>query len=117
MGVFLLKNLKVRGFVGSDPHMKNNDRELNLNIELIYNSAIEQESDNIEDALCIKEILQEIVGRAENSHFNLIEAFTRMVLNTVLEFNRIEKASVSVMNFKNSQLPCEICFTLSDIKK
>ncbi len=117
MGLLLLKGLHVRGFVGSDPHMKNNDKELILNIELNYNSTLEQESDNIEDSLRLQEIIQEIIGRAENSHFNLIEAFARMVLNTVLEFKRIEQASVCVLNYKNTQIPCDICFTLSDIKK
>ncbi len=116
MGLLRLKNLRVKSFVGSDPLIKNNNQELTLDIEITYYSVQEEESDNMEDAFDIKELIQEITGRAESSHFNIIEAFTRMVLKTIFEFSRVEKATVTIVDFKRSQIPCDICFTLSDIK-
>ncbi len=117
MGLLQLNNLQVRSYVGTDSNMKNNDQKLTINIEIIYFSTIEEESDNYEDSFDITELIKEITGRAENSHFNIIEAFARMVLKTIFEFNRVEKASVEVMNYKKPQVPCDICFSLSDSKK
>ncbi len=116
MGLLQLNNLRVKSFVGTDPLLKNNNQELTLNIEITYFSVLEEESDNYEDAFDIKGLIQEITGRAESSHFNLIEAFTRMVMKTIFEITRVEKATVTVVDFKRPHIPCDICFTITDTK-
>ncbi|TLX70851.1 FolB domain-containing protein [Labilibacter sediminis] len=112
MGVLNIKKLLVRSHLGFDPHASSHTQDLMINISISYNSFLEEESDNPADAFDIVQLTNEIIGRAENSHFNLIEAFTRMVLNTVLEFDKVESAKVEVKKLQAIQFSGELSFVL-----
>ncbi len=117
MGVLKINNLLVKCNVGYDPHQTNFQQDFIINIQVEYNSFIEEESDAPEDAFDVQQLINEIVGRAESGHFNLVEAFTRMVLNTVMEFQRIESAEVEVKRVQTIHYAAEMSFSLSASKK
>ena len=112
MGLLTIKKLLVRSHLGFDPHVSSHTQDLIINISVNYNSFLEEESDNPADAFDIVQLTNEIIGRAENSHFNLLEAFTRMVLNTVLEFKRVESAKVEVKKLQSIEFSGELSFVL-----
>lgn len=112
MGVLTIQKLLVRSHLGFDPHLSNYTQDLIINVRINYNSFLEEESDNPDDAFDISQLTKEIIGRAESSHFNLLQAFTRMVLNTVLEFNRVERARVEVIKTRSIQFSGELSFVL-----
>jgi len=116
MGQLSVKSIRVRAYVGTDSVVENNSVDLQMNISVHYNSIIEEESDNPDDAFPIHELIQEIQGRAENSHFNLIEAFARMVLDTIFEFDRIDAAKVEVTGFSVPHTHGNLSFSLSGSK-
>ncbi len=117
MGILKVNNLLVRSNVGFDPHLSHYQQDLLINLEVEYNSFVEEESDDPGDAFDIQQLIKEINGRAETGHFNLLEAFTRMVLNTTLEFARVEKAIVEVKKVQSIQFSGELSFTLSGSKR
>ena len=113
MGTLKLTNLLVRSNLGSEPHLQDYQQDLLVNITIKYSSTLGEESDDPEDALDVIRLTKEVTGRAESGHFNLLEAFTRMVLNTVLEFPRVERASVKVKKVKSIEFSGELSFILS----
>jgi D-erythro-7,8-dihydroneopterin triphosphate epimerase len=113
MGVLAINNMLVRSQVGFDPQVEDQSKDLYVSIHIRYNSYQEEESDNPNDAFDINSLSSEIIGRAGNSHFNLIEAFTRMVLNTVLEFSRVEEAEVEVKQMQDLKFTGELSFSIS----
>ncbi len=113
MGTLKIKNLLVRSNVGFEPHIQDYQQDLLVSIRVAYNSFLEEESDNPSDAFQVKPLVKEIMGRAESGHFNILESFTRMVLNTILEFPRVESGEVEVQKVKSIQFSGELSFILS----
>ena len=50
MGQLSVKSIRVRAYVGTDSVVENNSVDLQMNISVHYNSIIEEESDNPDDA-------------------------------------------------------------------
>jgi D-erythro-7,8-dihydroneopterin triphosphate epimerase len=117
MGQLSVTNMFVRSHIGFDPKVEDHSQDLLVDITISYNSYIEEESDNPDDSFDIQQLISEIIGRAENSHFNLIEAFARMVLNTILEFKRVEEADVKVTRVKALDNSGELSFALSGLNR
>ncbi len=113
MGVFNINNMVVQSYVGFAPDVEINRQEFIINLSIAYNTVLEEQSDDPEDAFNIEGLTLEIIGRAENSHFNLLEAFARMVLNTILEFDRIESAEVEVKKVKQFKYSGQLSFKLN----
>ncbi|WP_075591236.1 dihydroneopterin aldolase [Labilibacter marinus] len=113
MGTLKVKNLIVRSNVGFDPHVSDYRQDLVVNLSINYNSFVEEESDNPADAFQVNKLIKEIMGRADNSHFNLLEAFTRMLLNTILEFPRVESVEIEAKTEQSVRFPGEMSFVLS----
>ncbi|MGQ1787555.1 MULTISPECIES: dihydroneopterin aldolase [unclassified Saccharicrinis] len=113
MGTLKIKNLLVRSNVGFEPHLQDYQQDLLVTITVRYNSVLEEGSDDPSDAIDLKRMVKEIMGRAESGHFNLIEAFARMVLNTVLEETKVDSAEIEVKKVKYMQFSGELSFSLS----
>lgn len=103
----------VRSNVGFEPHIRDYQQDLLVTISICYNSLLEEGSDDPKDAIDLNLMVKEIMGRAESGHFNLIEAFTRMILDTVLEEGRVDRAEVEVKKVKSIQFSGELSFSLS----
>ena len=113
MGTLKITNLLVSSNLGYETHLHNFRQDLLVNISLNYNRGLEEASDNPSDSLDVMRLTKEIIGMAETGHFNLLEAFTRMVLNTVLEYPRVNSATVEVIISKSIQFSGELSFVLS----
>ncbi len=113
MGTLKINNLLVKSNVGFELHIQDYQHDLEVNINIDYNSILEEGSDDPADAFNVKRLIKEVIGRAESGHFNLLEAFTRMLLNTILEYPRVDKAEVEVKRLNTNQFAGELSFVLS----
>ena len=86
----------LRSYVGFNPHEIGKRQDLMLNISIDYLSGKEEESDKPEDALDYRTITKELIGKVENSRFNLLEALARMVLDTIMTYERVQAAEVEI---------------------
>lgn len=91
-----IKNLLIRTVVGFNPHEIGKRQDVVLNITIHYDSKKEEFSDDPNDALDYREITKLIIEKVEASHFNLLEALARMVMNTVMSFDRVEKVELEI---------------------
>ncbi len=91
-----IKNLLIRTVVGFNPHEIGKRQDIVLNVTIHYNSAIEEKSDDPKDALDYRAITKLLIEKVEASRFNLIEALGRMVMDTIMSFDRVEKAELEI---------------------
>ncbi|TRX71122.1 FolB domain-containing protein [Carboxylicivirga sp. M1479] len=96
MGKLRIKNLLLRSYVGFNPHEIGKRQDLMLNISIEYQSGPEELSDKPEDAFDYRTITKEVIKKVENSHFNLLEALVRMVLDSLMQYDRVLSAEVEI---------------------
>ncbi len=96
MGKLKIKNLLLRSCVGFNPHELGKRQDLLINITIEYKSGNEELSDKPEEALDYRTITKEIIKKIESSCFNLLEALVRMVLDTVMAYERVIAAEVEI---------------------
>ena len=113
MGTLKVNKLLVGSHVGYDPHLSNYKQDIQVSFTVHYNSYVEEESDDPVDAFDTNKLVKEVMGRAESSHFNLLEAFCRMVLNTILEFPRVDRAEVEAKIVQSVPFKGERAFVIS----
>ncbi len=96
MGKIKIKNLLIRSYVGFNQHEVGKKQDVLLNVEIVYDSSLEEKSDQPEDALDYRTITKTIIDQVEKSRFNLIEALARMVLELLMENSRVQSAEVEI---------------------
>lgn len=116
MGTLKIKNLLLRACVGFNPHEIGKRQDLNLNIIIKYNSTKEEKSDKPEDALDYRSITKDVIKKVEQSQFNLIEALARMVLDTIMNYDRVEFAEVEIDKLHALRFSESVSVTLSASK-
>jgi len=113
MGKLKIKNLLLRSYVGFNPHEIGKRQDLMLNIGIEYASGNEELSDNPDDALDYRTITKEIIEKVENSEFKLLEALARMVLKTIMNYERVIAAEVEIDKLHALRFSESVSITLS----
>lgn len=116
MGILKIKNLLLRSYVGFNPHEIGKRQDVMLNITIHYQSGHEEHSDKPEDALDYRTITKELIEKVENSRFNLLEALARMVLDTIMNNERVQSAEVEIDKPHALRFSESVSVTLSAIK-
>ncbi|WP_430815696.1 FolB domain-containing protein [Carboxylicivirga sp. RSCT41] len=114
MGTLRIKNLLLRSYVGFNPHEIGKRQDLMLNITINYLSGNEEKSDKPEDALDYRTITKQIIDKVEHSKFNLLEAMARMVLDTIMNYERVKAAEVEIDKLHALRFSESVSITLSD---
>lgn len=113
MGKLKIKNLLLRSYVGFNPHEIGKRQDVMLNITIHYASGSEELSDLPDDALDYRTITKQIIEKVENSRFNLLEALVRMVLDTIMQYERVQSAEVEVDKLHALRFSESVSITLS----
>lgn len=113
MGILKIKNLLLRTCVGFNPHEIGKRQDININIIIKYNTKTEEQSDDPKDALDYRAITKEIISKVENTQFNLIEALGRLVLDSIMENERVEFAEVEIDKLHALRFSESVSMTLS----
>ncbi len=116
MGRLRIKNLLLRSYVGFNPHEIGKRQDLMLNISIDYKCGKEELSDNPEDALDYRTITKEIIQKVESSKFNLLEALARMVLDLIMQYDRVQAAEVEIDKLHALRFSESVSITLSAVK-
>ena len=116
MGTLRIKNLLLRSYVGFNPHEIGKRQDLMLNITIKYQSGEEEVSDKPEDAFDYRTITKEIIDKVEHSKFNLLEAMARMVLNTIMSYERVQSAEVEIDKLHALRFSESVSISLSESK-
>jgi len=92
----MIKNLRLRTFIGFKPEEleKKQDVVINASISYVANQAVE--SDKEGDALDYKVISKSIIELVENGRFKLLEKLCADVLGHITENTLVNNASVTV---------------------
>jgi D-erythro-7,8-dihydroneopterin triphosphate epimerase len=96
MAILRIKNLRLNTEIGFKPHEIQRNQSVVINIELHYNSSIEEESDDPNDILDYREITKSIIHLVENNRFNLLEHLCRRVINVVSAYDLVDYAIVEI---------------------
>ncbi|TAJ15357.1 FolB domain-containing protein [Marinilabiliaceae bacterium JC017] len=117
MACLKIKDLLLRAYIGFNPHEIGKRQDLLINITIDYDSSKEELSDQPIDALDYKTITKEIIGRVEGSRFNLLESLTRMILNSIMEHDRVRKAIIEVDKLHALRFSKSVSIILAEERK
>ncbi|WP_439185593.1 FolB domain-containing protein [Carboxylicivirga taeanensis] len=116
MGKLRIKNLLLRTYVGFNPHEIGKRQDVMININLTYQCGNEEFTDDPKDALDYRTITKAIIEKVENSRFNLLEALVRMILDTIMSYDRVQSAEVEVDKLHALRFSESVSITLSAFK-
>lgn len=89
-----IKNLTVSCIIGVNPHEREHEQEIRMQLFLWTDIAKASRSDHIEDALDYSTLYKEVVKRVEHSQFYLIERLAYEVAMICLQHPLTLKAKV-----------------------
>ena len=91
-----IKNLRLRTIIGFQDWEREKKQDVIVNIKAGFDPGHATQSDRVEDTLDYKVLTKRIIKAVEESNFNLLEKLTQMILDIVMENNRITWANVKV---------------------
>ena len=91
-----LNNLIYKGKHGLEAWEKVTAQRFEVNLEIRLNSEKSFETDDVNDSVNWVELRDTVKSIIENESFNLVEALTARIADTLLEFQQIQGVTVSV---------------------
>lgn len=95
-GRLKIKDLRLRTIIGFNDWERKKKQDVIINIKLAFELGKSTTSDRVEDTLDYKVITKQIIKSVEESDFNLLEKLTQMILDIVMENQRVIWAKVKV---------------------
>lgn len=96
VGLIKIKDLRLRTIIGFNDWERKKRQDVIINIKLGFELGDSIKSDRVEDTLDYKVITKQIIKSVEESDFNLLEKLTQMILDIVMENQRVLWAKVKV---------------------
>lgn len=96
VGLIKIKDLRLRTIIGFNDWERKKKQDVIINIKLGFELGNSITSDLVEDTLDYKVITKQIIKSVEESDFNLLEKLTQMILDIVMENQRVLWAKVKV---------------------
>ncbi len=95
--IIFIKDLLVRGIVGTKEEERREKQDIVINIELESDLSKPAETDSIEDAVNYRTVSKMVIEIVEKSTFFLVEALANKIANSILStFENVERVKVSV---------------------
>lgn len=95
-GRLKIKDLRLRTIIGFNDWERKKKQDVIINIKLAFELGKSTTSDRVEDTLDYKVITKQIIKSVEESDFNLLEKLTQMILDIIMENQRVTWAKVKV---------------------
>jgi FolB domain-containing protein len=96
MATIRITDLKLRVIIGVEDWERKAKQDVIINIKFDFDAGKACVNDNIQDTLDYKTLTKRIIKEAEGSSFFLLEKFAQRILDTVLDYPLVKKASVRV---------------------
>ncbi|MDP8266650.1 MAG: dihydroneopterin aldolase [Candidatus Aceula meridiana] len=91
-----IKNLQLSVIIGTTPKEREDRQTVYLDLSFKYDSQKAEENDNLSDAVDYEALAAEVVAKAQNTKFFLIEKLASFILNLVLIDKRIKRTKVII---------------------
>lgn len=91
-----IKDLLLRGILGTNADERVNKQDVLLNLQLMCDTSAAGESDDIEDTVNYRTLAKRVIKLVEGSKFHLVEKLAEEVARLCLEDPAIVEAVVSV---------------------
>ena len=96
MAIIRISNLKLRTIIGIHDWEREHKQDVIINVAITFDAQKASESDCLEDTLDYKAITKHIIQEVESSNYYLLERLAKNVLNIVLEYPKVQEATVRV---------------------
>jgi D-erythro-7,8-dihydroneopterin triphosphate epimerase len=91
-----ITDLRLRTFVGFNDEELEKKQDVVIRIEIFYDAVSACQSDQKVDALDYKVITKSVIALVENGRFKLLEKLSHEVLQEVMRYPQVKRATVSV---------------------
>ncbi len=98
MSIIRIKDLTLRTYIGFKPHERKHKQDVTINLEAEVDTSGVEVSDDIESAefYDYRALSKTVIKLVEESRFDLLEALTHKVLDTVMQDQRVLRATVEI---------------------
>lgn len=96
MATIRITDLKLRAIIGIHDWEREHKQDVIINIQIQYDSAKACETDAIEDTIDYKVITKRVIKEVEPSNFFLLEKLTKLILDIVMDYPKVEEVAVRV---------------------
>lgn len=117
MGVITVKDLKVRGIIGTHPWERKHQQDIIINLCIAYDSTKACQSDKLINALNYELLVNEVVKLVGKSKYLLLEKLTAKVLELLMSYPLVLEASVRIEKPQAIAEAASVCFELVGRKK
>lgn len=96
MTIIRITDLHLRAIIGIFDWEREHKQDIVINVTIGYDARQAIATDDIKEALDYKTITKRIIREVEDSKFFLLERLTQHILDVVMNFSKVEFATVRV---------------------
>lgn len=91
-----IRNLRVRTLIGVGDKERQSNQDVVVNLEIGYDAGRAIRSDSIKDAVDYQTLTDDIIQRAAQTRFYLIEKLANFILDVVMENPLVQEAKILI---------------------
>jgi len=91
-----LKDISIYAYHGVLPEEKERGQEFRVNVELYTNFEGISQTDQLEQVIDYRQVLESIQKTATGTRFDLLEALAEHLALNLLQFDRVKRVKISV---------------------
>ena len=98
MTVIRVKDLSLRTFIGFKPHEKKHKQDVLIQLEVEVETSMVEHNDDYQAKgfYDYRSMTKSVIKLVEESHFDLLEALTRKVVDEIMSNSLVKKARVEI---------------------
>jgi D-erythro-7,8-dihydroneopterin triphosphate epimerase len=96
IATIVIKNLRLRTFIGFNEEEKIKKQDIIINIHLSYDANNAIESDSVADAYNYKVLTKQIIALIEAKSFNLLEKMAADIITLISHSTQVIEATVKI---------------------
>ena len=94
--IIRIKNLRLRTVVGTKEWEREAPQDVIINVEMEFDGSTVAHTDRLQDTIDYKAVKRRIIDVVEGSSFYLLDKLANRVLETVMEEEIVQRATVEV---------------------
>ena len=94
--IIRIKNLRLRTVVGTNEWEREAPQDVTINVEMEFDGSTVARTDRIEDTIDYKAVKRRIIDVVEGSSYYLLDKLANRILETVMEEEKVQRATVEV---------------------
>ncbi len=94
--IIQIKNLRLRTIVGTNEWEREAPQDVIINVEIEFDGSTVARTDRLQDTIDYKKVKRCIIDVVEGSSFYLLDKLANRILETVMEEEKVQRATVEV---------------------